>query len=470
MPKKIIQDIITNPVGSKKSQAFAGSEKRKNFFSGMKKKGEFNTSPRPPRPQREHGEAGGPKRKPVNLPPGAERVEPPKRVKEFSVKPRKEKKVAAKAVFWTVSVVLFVFAAGFVVDFFSSAVIKITPQQEFVPINTDFKAIMGSERSVLPFEVMRLKRTEKYRVKSGGLEKISERASGRIAIYNAYKSKSQLLVSGTRFESPDGKIYRIKQSVTVPGAEIKNGEIVPSSIEVMVYADEPGEGYNIGLVDFSIPGFRGGPRYEKFYARSKTEMTGGFEGIVPVVTAEDISGAKDVLSAGIKERIQAEAARQKPDKFLLYPGALAVAFSEPDGNPKVANRKKYFEYEMTGDLTGFLIKKTDLVERLAKRYLKDKFSGAGIANVEDLEFTMLDRGKDDKNITFKLKGTAHFVWSADTESLLDKLRKAKKSEYNSVFMSYPFVDEAEIIFSPSWWRKLPGNDSRVQFEQILKSG
>ena len=61
------------------------------------------------------------------------------------------------------------------------------------------------------------------------------------------------------------------------------------------------------------------------------------------------------------------------------------------------------------------------------------------------------------------------MWAVDTDSLLDKLKNAKRGEYNSIFMSYPAVDEAEILFRPSWWRMIPDNKNRIHFEQVLRS-
>ncbi len=77
----------------------------------------------------------------------------------------------------------------------------------------------------------------------------------------------------TRFLALDGKIFRLTKGITVPGAKIVEGKIIPSSIEAAVIADQPGEAYNIGPVSrFSIPGLKGTPKYEAFYAESKADI------------------------------------------------------------------------------------------------------------------------------------------------------------------------------------------------------
>ncbi len=479
MPKKIIQDIVVKRSGNARPSAPPVSALRAG--APARRRGIFGGAVDAPKPPVSRRRPEAPRA------PGAEREEPPRRPspekpvvpkapagmiggpEACALKPPRRWRKTVGLFFWIFAPFAVLFAAGYAVNAFSSVLIKITPKQEFVSVDADFRASRGGAEGAFPFETMKIERSEKYSGKSSGLEKISERASGRIAVYNAYKSKPQPLVAGTRFESPGGKIYRIRKAVTVPGAEIKNGEIVPSYVEVTVYADEPGEEYNIGLVDFSIPGFKGGARYEKFYARSKTEMKGGFKGVAPVITADDIAKAEGDLKAEIKKRFEEEFGGQKPDGFLLYAGAEVFDFATPDGNPKEGDRARNFNYELKGTGTGFLIRKTDLEKELAKRYLKKEIEGAEIANLDKLKFTLLNRGEGDKNITFQIKGKARFVWRVDTNSLLEKLRSVKREEYNSVFMGYPSVDEAEMIFKPSWWRKLPENDSRVNFEQILKS-
>ena len=83
-----------------------------------------------------------------------------------------------------------------------------------------------------------------------------ERATGVIVVYNAYSAAPQRLIKNTRFATEDGKIFRAKDSIVVPGTTIENGKIIPGSVEAIVVADEPGEAYN-----FQTPEFRSGLHY-----------------------------------------------------------------------------------------------------------------------------------------------------------------------------------------------------------------
>ncbi len=423
MPKKIIQDIVTQKPTVKSPEAAPAKTDFLNTIENAAKK----------------------------------------RGKKYSFK--KILKITAFTAFFAASV----FFAGFLLTYFSSVAIKVTPFQRFIEINDNFNASRKAIGAAVPFETMTINRVEKYKGKATGVKKISERAKGTIIIYNAFSSRPQLLVKNTRFETPDGKIYRIGKSIKVPGAEIKNGKIVPSAVEAVVYADKPGEQYNIGLSDFTIPGFKGDVRYEKFYARSKTAIKGGFEGIVSVITSDDIAKAKRETEEKIEKYLASAAAKQKPDGFLLYKKALITQISEEPGNPVAGDRMKTFEYSMRGKGTAILIREKDLVKKLVGEKLKSGISGVDIINLNQMDFTLLSVSDDWEEARFNLKGTGHFVWVVDKKSLLSDLKNFTGKNYDSVFSKYPMIEEASIVFKPSWWKMMPARSSNIYYKEILRN-
>ena len=119
-------------------------------------------------------------------------------------------------------------------------------------------------------------------------------------------------------------IYRIPESINVPGKTVKDGVETPGTIEVEVFADEAGEKYNIGKVDFTVPGFKNDPaRYKGFYARSVTAMTGGFVGKMKTVLPEEKRSTLAQLDADIKTELQKEGYYSTDTKTL----GLHLAFS-----------------------------------------------------------------------------------------------------------------------------------------------
>ena len=138
-------------------------------------------------------------------------------------------------------------------------------------------------------------------------------------------SDPQRLITRTRFQSPEGLIYRIAESAVVPGKTTKNGVDTPGSIEVTVFADEAGDKYNIKKTDFTIPGFKSdASRFKNIYARSSTDMTGGFVGkmktILPADKATAIAKARHMEMES--KYIQAEGVCMGDDAIKVCAGAM----------------------------------------------------------------------------------------------------------------------------------------------------
>lgn len=374
-------------------------------------------------------------------------------------RPRTRKRILPKMIFGLCIIAAAIILGKIALSNFSSATIRITPNQEFINIDSQLKADRGAGASNLVFEIMQIEHEESQASAATGISKEGQKAKGQIIIYNT-TSSAQKLVSQTRFEAPDGKIFRIQEPVNVPG----NG-----SIEATVYADKPGPEYNTGLVDFTIPGFKGTPKYEKIYGRSKTEMAGGATGTISVVSEDDINNVRNALKQKIENYLTENISKQIPDGYLFYHGALKIDFSDDASDPKDGE----FTFKEKGKAVGFLIKKDDLSKVLAANYIQGQGDNINLINPDKLEFTLLSTNSDNTEITFNLKGNGHFAWNIDTDSLIKASMDVKDKNYTAVFANPPAggpnIEKAEIIFKPSWWRYMPKNQNRIHLEIIYKN-
>ena len=48
-------------------------------------------------------------------------------------------------------------------------------------------------------------------------KEVNQKAQGELTVYNNYSEAPQILIKNTRFQTEDGKIFRIGDSITVPG-------------------------------------------------------------------------------------------------------------------------------------------------------------------------------------------------------------------------------------------------------------
>jgi len=141
--------------------------------------------------------------------------------------------------------VILVLVGGFIIGMMTvlaSATINITPKNQELDTNI---SIIGTsnktEEDSVRYEILKLSSSKTSSVPATGEEEVELKSSGKIVVYNNFSSEPQRLIVRTRFENPEGLVYRIPESIVVPGRINKNGATIPGSIEVEVFADEVGE-------------------------------------------------------------------------------------------------------------------------------------------------------------------------------------------------------------------------------------
>ncbi len=372
---------------------------------------------------------------------------------------------------WGVAGVSVVFLLFVSLSFFSGTVVKIVPLQEKVVVGGDFSAKKDTtEENTLPFELIVFKDSLQGKVPTTKEKEVEKKAFGNIIIFNKYSSKSQKLRKRTRFETADGKVYRINKSVTVPGTTVEDGKIVPGNVEVTVYADIPGEEYNIGLTDFTIPGFKGDPRFNKFYARSKTPMKDGFSGTIKIASPEDIEKVEKESQNSLKETLLAQARSQVPEDFILYDDAVFFSFKKNDDINY--GTKDSVEIKEEGTIYGILFNKKELSKNIAVNSIT-AYDGRDVfaKGLEDLKFSIINKEKfnpaKDRTVSFTLAGPVTIVWDVDTTSLPRDLAGIKKVDFlNMIDKKYPNIQYAKATLKPFWKKVFPENAEDITIKKI----
>ncbi len=142
---------------------------------------------------------------------------------DFSNPPRRQRRrgFLGSRFFWFLVIIIVVCGIiGLLMStLFAGASITVTPRSAAVAAPATMQAQINAPAGTLPYQVINSARTASTSVPATGTKQVSLSASGIATIYNAYSVASQDLVATTRFEAPDGKIYRIHNTVTVPGAK-----------------------------------------------------------------------------------------------------------------------------------------------------------------------------------------------------------------------------------------------------------
>lgn len=347
---------------------------------------------------------------------------------------------------------------------FHGATLSVTPRTQVATINDAVTASKSSATAGLSFQPKVIKQTGSVQLKATGEKQVSTQASGTIIIYNNYNATAQRLVKNTRFETPEGLIFRIADSVTVPG---KNGS-TPGSVEAVVYADEAGDKYNVGLKDFTIPGFKGDPRYNAFYAKSKpsSPLAGGFQGTVRVVSDADMTKAQADIKTRATVELLKQVEAQVPEGSVFFSGAHTVSCTTlPQEN--VSSTEVLVKMECTLSAAFFDTQK--LSEKLASLKVAGYQNDPVIVrDIRSLSFTPRD-GFDPaaETVAFSLQGDAQFEWLYDEAAFKQKLAGAKSSDVPSITQGFPMIEKVEASIRPFWRKTFPADVSDITVKKAI---
>lgn len=372
----------------------------------------------------------------------------------------RNKKKRVKRVFWysfTILLILIFLALTFVFD---KATININPKYRDVAVADTF--LIFKDDTLVDIASSTLSKT----VLKSEPKEINQKASGEITIYNNYSESSQVLIKNTRFQTADGKVFRIGDSITVPG---KSGS-TPGSIKVKVSADSYGADYNIGPSDFTIPGFKGTARYEGFYAKSSSPMTGGASGMIQIVSQSDIENANAELKPKVLLEISSSTNKIVHDGYYILYGIPLITFTDNSSTLMTSDKNSY---NLTGVASVFSIKKDILAKLIATQVLKDEYNGHDNVRLESIDNLGFSLSEDTDPNTSILKvtitGKVRIIWAYDEVALKNDLSGRKLKDFTEVIKKYNYaILNASSKIDPFWSRSFPDSPNKIKIIEEIK--
>ena len=357
------------------------------------------------------------------------------------------------------SVIFLFFAFSYM---FSLATVNVIPKSQDIVLNENLSASKNGT-SALPFDLVVISGDESAIVQTTEEKDVSQKAQGAVVIYNAFSTAPQRLDIDTRLEGSNGKMYKTLTKATVPGKTAKG---TPGSVEVRIYATEAGADYNSAPLDFKIFGFKGTPKYEKFYARSKSDIIGGLIGKIPFISDAQNVATTAELKAGLQAKLLQKATDQIPTGFILFKDA--VFLKTGDAVADFASAKdNAVPMKIKGTLYGLLFDENKLTKKIAQDMIA-KYDGAPvyIQNISDLKFSLPNIDSisfsDVKDINFTLTGNSKIVWKVDEEKLVTELLGKTKSDFNTILAQYPNIVSANLTLRPLWKMSIPDKKTEVR--------
>ncbi|KKP37024.1 MAG: hypothetical protein UR27_C0010G0046 [Candidatus Peregrinibacteria bacterium GW2011_GWA2_33_10] len=328
-----------------------------------------------------------------------------------------------------------------------------------------------------------------YTYNSTGRKFYGQNANGEITIINQDK-KEWPLIPKTRFQSPDGIIYRLQNRIVVPAATDQGF----GTIKAFVSADETdihgaivGERGNIAPTTFFLPSLK--PASQKLlYAKSETVMTGGKTDVKKFVTKEDLEAAKKFAHEKIIEEIIPTLDAyikdlndvKKSNLRLLVEQNIAwkraIRYDDPKSfvDMKLVNKElDSFEVNAEVNATGISFN-YDEFKNILKRELKSrKLPQKKLTKIDEESITYRlfnnDAGTKKYVVTASIKGIEEFELDPDKENgkrLIEKIKEHilgwNKKEAIKFIQNLDEVERVEIKTWPVWAPNIPNLENNVK--------
>ncbi len=375
-----------------------------------------------------------------------------------------EKRSGGGKAIWYVAafcILFLIFALSFL---FAGATVEVTPRVGNIELNEIVVAKKSPlDSKSLTFSMTSVEGEESVKISSTEKKYIEKKAVGTVRIFNENSTSAQKLLIDTRLVTPDGKIYKTDKAVSVPGQKLVNGKKVPGTVDVGVYSDLPGEEFNAPDLDFKIFGFKGSPKYETIYAKSVTEISGGFKGDSYDLSPEEEKTQTEALLKTLEENLLSKAKIEVPEGFVIYDTAVIFDAETPttetkDGSPVLTQKAK---------LHALLFKKDNLTRNLVQKLVSDFDNNrVYLPNLEDISVELMSASEINPStvdtVSLSIKGDTEVIWEIDEDKLKDALVGTKKRKFESVLSEFKNIDRAEYSLKPFWKNTLPSKTEQIE--------
>ena len=245
--------------------------------------------------------------------------------------------------------------------------------------------------------------------------------------------------------SPDNKLYRIQQGVTVPAG---------GSVEIWAEADQVGDEFVIGATNMIIPGLWSG-LHELIYAEAPSGMS--LTSVPKYTVSQD---GLDLAQQKLTLQAETEALNlinnSLPEKLLINKSRLFLKFTDLDSTPLNSTSEEiYLKQAVTA--YGLVFSEEDLSSRAQEKFINELSGQEKIVKFlpSDFSYDILEINTQTEKAVLEINMTAVIstnekMTQVDKDQLIGKDKASVEAYLQSIG-----VDQTEIKFFPVWLRKVP---------------
>ncbi len=308
------------------------------------------------------------------------------------------------------------------------------------------------ERRMIPLRSIQKDITRTIKSPATGKEDVDAgKAYGTLKIYNTFSESPQPLVATTRFESPQGDIFRLVKATTVPGMKKVNDKLEPGVVEVSVEADKAGALGTIDSVRWTIPGFQNNKeKFASFYAENDQPMTDGNSAgkNAIVVTEQDIKNLEEQSTQGLSEYLAAELGALLRETEVLLPQALTYEITRSESAVTPGTAAPEAQYIINASVTAYVFDSQNIDQIITDAILaKRNIDPSSVENKTEYSNIKLDI--NDEKLSFESEVSVISNSDFDYDKFKDDMKGKNQEEVKDILKNdYPFVSEIALRSYP----------------------
>ncbi|HEY6736851.1 MAG TPA: hypothetical protein VI322_04000 [Candidatus Saccharimonadia bacterium] len=367
-----------------------------------------------------------------------------------------------RRIFWLFTAVFLVAGVWAFMYFTTSAKVVLYANANRTSVDTTFAVDPNATASdtaggTLAGQVVTFSKDLNGPVTPTGKQDVGTKAAGTITVTNA-TGVDQPLVAGTRFQAPDGKIFRSNADTTVPKAYLDSGgDKVNGSATVAVTADQNGDGYNEGPTTYTILAL-GNPKI----VATGGQMSGGTTKTVTIVTQADVDAAVSALIDKDKDASARDLSGKTVSGYMALPSSQTSKTSDVTATPAVNAQADTANVSFKVTYTMLTVKQDDF--KTAVRALETKQVGpTGQIYDDGLAAAQITVTNTDAagRTSFHFATDAYSGTKIDLAALAKSLGGKRYGDAMDLANRQPGVSHAEISLSPGWASSLPSRTDKI---------
>lgn len=313
---------------------------------------------------------------------------------------------------------------------------------------------------IVPGKIEQIKKTSTQKAATTGEKNLGEKATGTVTMTTSTDCVTPVenIPAGTTVSSSNLNFVTQKSATFSPsGFDPGTGKCTLSTNKISVIAAEGGAKYNLSSRAYTVSGYGS-------VVANGSDMTGGTDKIVKVVSQKDVDSAKEKALKSDSEAVKKElSAKLTSQGYMPIPETFTTSEPVVTTSPKVGDEANEVTVtaETTYSMTG--AKKDDvqkLIDNEAKKSIDTSKQSISDYGLNDADIRV-DSSQPNGPVKFNVKTEVTTGTVLNADDIKNQVAGKRRGDTQDMLSSIPGVKSVDVSYSPFWVTKTPKNMNKI---------